>query len=140
MGKIQIEILLTEYKAAQDSISHYEKIIWTIGLISNALMVALIGTFVKPYDPSTILIAFIVSVILYSLWWLFEYRYRQINISKFKRLWEIEEELAMDHHLKVKRDDQLRKFKPRADVLISFICIIVPLSFLIYYIYLIKYS
>jgi hypothetical protein len=131
------ETLLTEYKAAQDSISHYEKMIWTIGSISNALMVALIGTFVKPDNPATILVAFVVSVILYSLWWLFEFRYRQINISKFRRLWEIEKELNMNHHLKVKSDDKLRKFKPRADILITSICIFVPLSFLIYYLYLI---
>jgi len=130
------EVLLVEYKAAQDSINHYEKLIWTIGSISNALVIALITTFIDPKVPATVLLSFVASVILHGLWWMFEFRYRQINISKFRRLWEIEAELGMNHHLKVKSDDITRKFKPRADKLITVICIFFPSSLLCYYIYL----
>jgi hypothetical protein len=37
------EILLEEYKIAQESISHYESLIWNIGSIFNAISVGVLG-------------------------------------------------------------------------------------------------
>lgn len=127
------DVLLEEYKATQESISHYERLIWNIGSVFNAIVVAVLSMTAKINQPNTLIIPIIVSIWFYTLWFLFELRYRQINISKFRRIWEIESILGMRQNIIVNEDDKLRKFKPRGHLLITCTCCGVPLTLITLY-------
>jgi hypothetical protein len=130
------EILLEEYKVTQESISHYERMIWNIGSIFNAIVIGILGLSVDIQQPNTLIIPIIVSIWFHGLWFLFETRYRQVNLSKFRRLWKIEQELGMQHNLVVREDDKKRKFKPRAHLLITFACLGFPATLIALYVIL----
>ena len=120
------EILVEEYKATQEAISHYERLIWTIGSIFNAIVVGVLGLTADLSQPNSLVVPIIVSIWFHGLWYLFEVRYRQINISKFRRLWEIEQKLGMRQNLTVREDDLKRRFKPRGHLLITCACVGFP--------------
>jgi len=134
------EILLEEYKVTQESISHYERLTWNIGSIFNAIVVGILGLTAKIDKPNSLIVPIIVSVWFLGLWYLFETRYRQINISKFRRLWEIEEKLGMRQNIYVRDDDQKRRFKPRGHILITFVCIGFPTTLIILYLILLTFK
>lgn len=130
------EILLKEYKATQESIFHYERLIWVIGSAFNAIVIGFLGLTGKIEQPNSLIIPIIVSIWFNTIWFLFEVRYRQINIVKFHRLWEIEEELGMRQNLMVRGTDQKRKCKPRGHLLVTSTCIGFPTMLIIIYLIL----
>jgi hypothetical protein len=128
------EIILEEYKATQESISHYETMIWNIGSIFTVIIVGILSLTIKLDQPDSLIIPIIVAIWFYGLWILFEVRYRQINLSKFRRLWDIENQLGMMQNLYVKEDDLKRKFIPRGHLLILFAGSGFPITLIVIYI------
>jgi hypothetical protein len=131
------QILLEEYKITQETISHYESLIWSIGSIFNAIVVAVLGLTADLDNPDSLIVPIIVSIWFHGLWFLFETRYRQINISKFSRLWEIEEKLGMRQNIVVYEDDKERRFKPRGHLLITLACVGFPTTLIVLYLFLV---
>jgi hypothetical protein len=135
-NKTSEKILIEEYKVTQEAISHYESMIWTIGSIFTAIVVGILGLVGDINNPSSLIIPIIVSIWFYVLWLLFEVRYRQINLSKFRRLWEIEKMIGMKQNLNVHNDDKKRRFKPRGHLLIISACVGFPTTLIILFIVL----
>ena len=130
------QVQLEEYRATQEAIIHFERLIWSVGATINAMVAATLGLTARVDQPNSLIVPLIVSGWLYALWYLFELRYRSINVVKYRRLWQIEQELGMRQHLDVRDEDLKRKPRLRGHFLITLICLGFPTTLLALYIVL----
>ena len=129
------QLLVEEYKIAQTTINHYERLIWTIGSILNASVMVMAGLAIKENKGDGFWVVVLISIILSSVWFSFECRYRDVNKQKFRRLWELEDELGFKQNRYVKEADD-EKLTITAHHLISALCIGLPTLLFIYWIQL----
>ncbi|MDD4874318.1 MAG: hypothetical protein PHE15_05020 [Dehalococcoidales bacterium] len=99
----KIENLRLEYQLTQDMAIHYDTMNWTIGTILIAGVfgtIGLIGEKLSVY-PTIAVLSFLILII-----WRFYYkRHKDIQHIKFTRLHEIEKELNLQQHLRIKTAD-----------------------------------
>ena len=134
--------LIEEYKIAQKRINHFERLIWQIGSILNGSISIMLGFLIKAETKQLKywLIVTLVSTVYSWLWFLFEYRYRDINLILFERMKEIEKELNLKLHTKITEHDKKSKqciLNIRAHFLIKITAIVIPLILWLFLLYLI---
>lgn len=125
--------LIEEYKMTQQFIMHYEKMIWYIGSILNASILALAGLILSRPNGDYFLFVVLISIVISFVWYKFECRYRSINRLKYSRMHRIENELGFSQSLDVKRMDEENNRLFKGHTLITILCFSIPaLLFLIW--------
>jgi hypothetical protein len=132
--------LVEEFRLAQERVNHFERLIWQIGGILNASILILVGLTFRS-DAERLLPLVIMGSILFSiLSYLFERRYRQLNMIFFGRMHEIERKLGFRLHTMIDRKDREwkkeKRIYARAHYLIVGIGVTLPLLLFVYWIYL----
>jgi hypothetical protein len=125
-------LLVEEYKVTQSVINHYERLIWSIGSILNASVMIFAGLSIRQNGGRGFWVVVLLSAFVSFVWYKFVCRYRNINMNKFRRLWEIEETLVFKQNLSVKQHDNAHACL-RGHALIIIICIGIPVSLLFYW-------
>lgn len=128
------ELLIEEYKLAQQFIIHYEKLIWYIGSILNSSIVVLTGFLVKESNYSHFWVVILLSLLFSFIWYRFECRHRQINLQKLRRMHEIENELGFKQSLYVVDFDKTNRPFFTSHRLITMTCILIPIVLLLIWI------
>ena len=126
---------LEEYKLAQDRVNHFERLIWQIGSILNGTVVILFGLALRIDNQRFVPFVILISILFSVLWYLFEIRYRQINLVIFRRLIELEKLLNFRIHSRIREEDKSRKLKIKGHYLIAGTAFGVPFIILSYYIF-----
>ena len=111
------EILLVEYKAAQSSAEHHDRLVWTVSSIMWAGSLALMGIILKSYSTglwngiSKIFLCFL-GFRLTRFVMDCQGGFRHLKNQKYRRCIEIEEDLGMSHHRasKWEKGSQTRAF------------------------------
>ena len=98
------DILLTEYAQAQADYLHNDNFPWQIGSILVAGTFIFWGLLIDKTVCSHVLgiVTFLVALLL-SVWILYANHYRQTYLCKLHRMWEIEEKLGMQSHIRFKK-------------------------------------
>lgn len=101
--KTETEIKLAEYNATQNSAQHHDNLMWTV---TSILLVSSIGLRALIEDPLSTncevrFVIGIMNVLLLLGLFIFARGFREIKITKYKRLRELERDLGMKQHLNV---------------------------------------
>ena len=124
----KIDLYVIEYKATQEFVMHYERLIWYIGSILNASVVVLAGLVFTNGENPHFLIVWLVSVIVSFIWYRIECRFRIFNTLKLGRLHELEEVLKFRQSLYIRDYDLKEKPRLKGHRLISLACILMPVA------------
>jgi hypothetical protein len=97
------EVLLAEYKAAQSSAQHHDRLLWTVTSILCGGSLALMGIILKnsPMKGVWGVVSFLLCVlglILTVLVWFAQRQFRRLRKHRYDRCKEIEEVLNMNLH------------------------------------------
>jgi len=134
------DILLVEYQKAQDSAEHHDKLVWTTTSIILSGMLILIGFILENlFKTPRIPILFFTGILGISLaifLIVLQKGFREIKRQKYNRCKEIEQELGMEQHVKLKYEEgkQTSLYQKVLVVFIIFLAFIVLKSLGIVYI------
>lgn len=133
------EILLTEYKAAQASAEHHDRLVWTVTSIVWAGNLALIGFILK--NPMTgwsgIISLFLcaIGILITQFAWNAQGEFRYARNLKYSRCKEIEKILGMNHHLALewKTKSQTDKYSLIMKLfLVAWVCVVISILWKIF--------
>jgi len=128
------DFLIEEYKLTQQFVMHYERLIWQIGSVVNASVIVMAGLLIREADAKYFWISIPVSSLFSFIWFIFAYRYRQVNLQKLRRMRELEDLFGFKQSIYVSQADRNRRLKINGHFLSIFICITTPISLLLIWI------
>jgi hypothetical protein len=101
MDKLEIEIKIAEYQAAQECYIHYDNYRWQAGRVLIAGVLISFGLLLgsqNSISPAVIFWLDILVTVVMSIWILFAHRCRQFYLFKLHRIYELEKDLHMEQH------------------------------------------
>jgi ABC-type uncharacterized transport system permease subunit len=135
------EVLLTEYKAAQSSAEHHDRLVWTVASIVWAGSLTLMGIILKRssdlFDIISSIILCFLGLFLSVFVWTVQSQFRRLKKQKYDRCKQIEIVLGMNHHLLIKWKEGLQT---KAFRVIMMLFIVAWLCFLLWFCFLLRYN
>ncbi len=128
----KISLPIDEYKATQEFVIHYERLIWYIGSILNAGVFVLAGLVFNDGEILHFIIVWIVSVIVSFIWYQIACRFRDINVQKLVRLHDLEGVLGFRQSLDVRDYDENNQENLTAHDLTIITSILIPVAIFLF--------